>query len=127
MGSSSHKYSLIRRQGAGISYYNGLIFACLLRFYVSGLDFKVTFTISASFGIQTLFLNFNKTLFDLKSLCNRFLRCIYLTADARLKQITFQSALVNLFSFCMLETVTTLLFSHVINSITNFPSNSLKT
>ena len=99
------------------------------RKYVFGLDFRVTFPISASFGIQILFLNFNKTLFDLRWLCNRFLRCIYLTADARLKQVTFQSALVNLFSFCKLETVigTTLLSLHVINSINNSPSNTLKT
>ena len=54
------------------------------------------------------------------------LSCINLTADPRLKQKTFQSALVSLFSLCMLETVTTLLSSHVINSITNFPSNTPK-
>ena len=86
-----------------------------------------SFPISANFSIQTLFLNFSKTLFDLRSLCNRFLRCIYLTADARLKKITFQSALVSLFYFCMLETVTNLLFLHVINSITNFLSNTPQT
>ena len=41
--------------------------------------------------------------------------------------LTWQSALVTLFSFCMLETVTTLLSSHVINSITNFWANTRKT
>ena len=60
MRSSSHKYSLICRQGACTSYYNRRVI------YVSGLNFKVTFAISANFAIQTFFLNFNKTLFDLR-------------------------------------------------------------
>ena len=47
----------------------------LLSLYISGLDFKVNFPVSANFVIQVSFLNFNKT-FDVRSLCNRFLRCI---------------------------------------------------
>ena len=86
----------------------------LLSLYISGLDFKVNFSISANFGIQTLFLNFKKTLFELRSFCNRFLRCIYLDTYTELEQIMFQVALVNLFSLCILETFTTLSSAHVI-------------
>ena len=53
-----------------VPYYNGP-FGCTC-LDVSVLDLKVTFPISANFGIETLFLNFNKT-FDLRSLYNRFL------------------------------------------------------
>ena len=86
----------------------------LLSLYISGLDFKVNFSISANFGIQTLFLNFKKTLFELRSFCNRFLRCIYLDTYTELEQIMFQVALVNLFSLCILETFTTLSSAHVV-------------
>ena len=88
--------------------------------------FQNNFSNICQFWSSKLFLNFNKTLFDLRSLCIRFLRFIYLTADGRLKQITLQPSLVSLFSFCMLEAVTTLLSSHVIDSITNFSSNTPK-
>ena len=100
MISLSHKYSLIRKQGVGRSYYSSP-FTCYLDICF-WIRFQSSFPITANFGIQTLFLNFNKTLFDMRSLCNRFLRCIYLTADARLKQKTFQSALVSFFpSACL--------------------------
>ena len=56
--------------------------------YVSGLDFKVTFPISANFGTQTLFLNFNKTLFDLRWLRNRFLRYLFYKINAGLQKTT---------------------------------------
>ena len=61
----------------------------------------------------------------MRSLRNRFLRSIYLVADTRLKQMMFQFALVSCFPFCMLQTLTALSSAHVINSITNFPSNAL--
>ena len=61
----------------------------------------------------------------MRSLRNRFLRCIYLVADTRLKQIMFKFALVSCFSFCMFQTFTALSSPHVINSITKFPSNAL--
>ena len=86
----------------------------LLSLYVSGLDFKVNFSISANFGIQTLFLNFKKTLFELRSFCNRFLRCIYLDTYTKLEQIMFQVTLVNFFSLCIIETFTTLSSAHLI-------------
>ena len=124
MRSSSHKYSLIGNQGMGRSYY-GSPFACYLDICF-WIRFQSNFPTIANFGIQTLFFNFNKTLFDMRSLCNSFLRCTYVTADARLKQKTLQSALVSFF-FCMLWTVTTFLSSYVINFIPNVPSNTPKT
>ena len=116
MKSPSHKHSLLQQS-----------LCLLLTLHVTGLYFEVTFPRSANFGIQTLFLNFEKILFELRSKCNRFSKRIYLTADTRLKQVTFQSALVSLFSFCMLETFTTLLSSHIINLIVNFLSDTPKT
>ena len=84
--SSSHKYSLMCKQGTGWSYYNGP-FACYV-VYMFLVRFQSKFSI-CNFGIRTLLFNFNKTLFELRSLCTRFLRCIYLLADTRMKQIMF--------------------------------------
>ena len=65
MRSSSHKYSLIRNQGVGRSYYSSP-FACYL-----DICFWIRFqsNFSHNFGIRTLLLNS----FDIRSLCNTFL------------------------------------------------------
>ena len=124
--SSSYKHSLIPRKGAGRSYYVGP-FACYLVYMLIcfWIRFQNDFPYLPILESKHYSL-IKKTLFDLRLFCNGFLRWIYLTTNARLQQITFQSAKIILFSFCMLETITTLLSLLEINSINNFSSNTPK-
>ena len=58
---------------------------------------------------------------------HKVLKVHILAADATPRQIAFQFALVDLFSFCMLETFTALSSVLAMISITNSPPNTPKT